>query len=155
MRFRLDTQPYVDRNIRDRVTHVVSDNGETALGRAVLADKIHTAEVLLSNGANVNESSTARSTPLMLAAGLGRTDMVDLLLSRGADVYAVDENNETALVHALVGKAPVEVVSVLISAGSDVNAKDFHGRTALQLASMHGQDAVVAILKQAGAREYP
>lgn len=46
--------------------------------------------ILISKGANVNQHSTCRSTPLHLAAGEGNVAIVHSLLEQGADPNATD-----------------------------------------------------------------
>ena len=66
----------------------------------------------------------------MVAAFYGRKEIVELLLSKGADVNAKDSKGETALmVAAFYGRK--ETVELLLSKGADVNAKDNEGKTAL------------------------
>jgi ankyrin repeat protein len=59
---------------------------------------------------------------------------------------------EEDLINA-AGKGDLAQIKSLIAAGVDVNAKNNDGYTALTLASKHGNDEVVKLLRQAGAKE--
>jgi ankyrin repeat protein len=80
-------------------------------------------------------------TALMWAAGhedgvgvQAAESVVDLLLSRGAEVGAVDDRGRTALIMAAeLGHA--ELVEMLIGRGADQTVRDNGGKTALDLAA--------------------
>ncbi|MBF0288490.1 MAG: ankyrin repeat domain-containing protein [SAR324 cluster bacterium] len=54
-------------------------------------------QVLLKNGANVNDSNAHGLTPLLAAAGKGHTAIVKMLLDHGADVNAINTYGLTPL----------------------------------------------------------
>ena len=68
------------------------------------------------------------------------------MVSRGADVNAQDEQDQTALIAA---GENTDAVKALIEAGADVNLSNGDGNTAMML----GTVAVQQLLKQAGASE--
>jgi hypothetical protein len=86
-------------------------------------------------------------TPLVVAAIYGHADVVGLLIERGADVNAIDNNELTALQNA-AREGHEEVVRVLLSRGADSNRKGFDGSTALIRASRGGHLGVVRQLLQ-------
>ena len=50
-------------------------------------------------------------------------------------------------------KDVMQYLNTLLTAGADVNAKDKDGKTALKLAQEAGNEKIVELLKQAGAKE--
>lgn len=74
------------------------------------------------------------------------------LSGKGADLNAKDQQGETALMRAAAGNK-VKIVKALINGGADVSAKDNRGHTALMRASEQRHTDVIALLKEAGARE--
>jgi hypothetical protein len=77
------------------------DEGKTPLIHACTGPFAKAVEVLLDAGAELNaKESTESFTPLMMAAGLGQTEVVELLLSRNADKSILDEDKDMAIDHA-------------------------------------------------------
>ena len=89
------------------------------------------------------------TTPLMVAAGLGRATFtpgkpranrsagaeaaVQVLLDAGADINGVNEADFTAL-HGAAFRGLNEVIQILVDRGANINARDFRGRTPYRLA---------------------
>jgi ankyrin repeat protein len=92
--------------------------GATALMWAV--PHLQKVRLLVERGANVNARSSALGrTPLLVAAGSpGATDVLALLLARGADLRARDAAGFNALAIAMQA-ADVEVVRFLVDRGLD------------------------------------
>ena len=67
--------------------------------------------------------SKFESTPLIWAACLGRTSLVEFFLSRGADINARDIHNRTALIWA-AAKGDLETALCLINHGADLEVKE-------------------------------
>ena len=70
-------------------------------------------------------------TALIVAAEIGRTNIVRLLLARGAEVNARDQWLETALHYASLN-GNFEIVKMLIAAGADPEAEADNMRTPIQ-----------------------
>ena len=104
---------------------------------------------LLAAGADHRLMTDDGTTPLMMAAGLGRAthtpgyergvrspsgeESVRVLLDAGADINAVNEADFTAL-HGAAFRGLNEIVQILVENGADINARDFRGRTSFRLA---------------------
>jgi ankyrin repeat protein len=99
-------------------------------------------KILLDAGADPNMTTENHTTPLMMAAGLNWHDisslgqekdsiaMVQLLMDRGGDVNAFNDEGLTAL-HGGAQRGSVAMVNFLLSKGALLNAKNKRGRTAL------------------------
>lgn len=69
---------------------------------SVIYDRVGITEHLLKNGyCDVNSVVSGTMTPLMFAAQSSTAEMVELLLSYGADKTVVDEDGRTAYDHAI------------------------------------------------------
>ena len=104
---------------------------------------------LLAAGADQRLTTDDGTTPLMVAAGLGRESFsprtprgrrsvtaeaaVTTLLDAGADVNAVNEADFTAL-HGATFRGLNEAIVSLVEHGADIDARDFRGRTPYRLA---------------------
>lgn len=106
----------------------------------------------LANPMNVNarDSNGRRSTPLHFAAGFGRSDVVELLLTNGANVHSKDEGGLVPL-HNACSFGHADVVQLLLKHGADPNARDKWSYTPLHEAASKGKVDVVIVLIQNGA----
>jgi len=80
-------------------------------------------------------------------------ETLSLLLSRGADVNAVDEQGRTALIHLLRDEQHdagyEDIVRLLLANNADTGIVDSEGNTALSLSMHRRLNDVVALLTQA------
>ena len=106
-------------------------------------------KALLAAGANPHLTTADGTTPLMVAAGMGRAtfqpglqrgrrsqtaeEAVNMLLDAGADINAVNEADFTAI-HGAAFRGLNEVIEILVKRGADINARDFRGRTPYRIA---------------------
>jgi len=117
-------------------THVGKANPGPAPAAGDLFAAVSSGDVvaltkLLAEGANVNtKEPTGGSTPLIFAAIAGQAGVAKILIDKGADVKAKNNDGNTAL-HTAAFFCKAEVVALLIEKGADVNAKNSVGQTAL------------------------
>ena len=86
---------------------------KTGLHLAAETDQVESARLLLDAGADIEALTSWGATPLDWAAGMGSTNVGDLLLARGASGF-------TLIVAAGLGK--LEKVKAIISASADLSA---------------------------------
>ncbi|XP_074058153.1 transient receptor potential cation channel subfamily A member 1 [Macrotis lagotis] len=75
---------------RDDIINIVDGNNETLLHRVSLFDHHELAEYLISMGANINSIDCEGRSPLLLATSSASWNIVNLLLSKGANVEIKD-----------------------------------------------------------------
>ena len=80
------------------------------------------AEILIAHNADVNAKDNEDFTPLHCAARQGHEDVVEVLISRGADVNPTNECRKP--LHWAVMGGHTSIVKLLIEKGADVNAED-------------------------------
>jgi len=124
---------------------------------AAVADDEGTLRVLLQRGASAKlTTSRYDGTALIAAAHLGHDGVVRQLIEAGAPLDHVNNLHWTALIESIVlgdgGPRHVATLRALVGAGADMQLADREGRTPLALARSRGHDAMVQILRQAGAR---
>jgi ankyrin repeat protein len=126
-----------------------TQQGQTALMRAVAEKHQDVVQALIEGGADVRARSKGGFTALLFAGQQGEVASAKLLLAAGADVNATTPKNGTALVVA-AASGREEFAIFLLEHGADPNAADAYGLTALHYAvpqGMAGIDSVSIIFR--------
>ena len=112
----------------------------TPLHLGSFMSNVETTRVLLDHGANIHAKNIQGKTPLHIVSQGDyygyEPALVDLLLSRGADVNAQDNNQATPFLLASFCLKP-EIAEKLFQNGADVNAVSIHGQNAFHLLSQN------------------
>lgn len=120
---------------------------------AVLQTDLAAATDLLRQGHDVNRKDTTGLTPLMIAAGLGNSRMVELLLAAEADVLVLDDRMGASALHKAAQSGAVDVARLLLERGAFINLQSpTFGHTPLIDAVWHKRAAMVKYLLDQGAR---
>jgi ankyrin repeat protein len=134
-----------------------SPNGNHPLIRAADAGWLKVAAFLLDHGADVNAAAGGEGpnpfgrTALHHAAAFGNKAMVELLLSRGAEVNAKGDDGRTPL-YLATERGFQAIVEVLLANKADVNVSyRLTGNTPIHLAANRGRTRIVQLLLAAGA----
>lgn len=98
-------------------------NGETALHIVVQRGDKAYLTYLLQRGANPNVRDDAGVAPIVIAAGKGRTDLIEELVKYKANINYGNSSGETALIRA-VQRRDLEMVRVLLADGADPDQVD-------------------------------
>ena len=115
-------------------------------------DAAGVAEDLAQHPHDLNLPDDAGLTPLHLAAAQCHTNVVALLLDKGADVNRKANGGATPL-HLAAQEGCVGAVSMLLAKGATINARDGQDRTPLSRAEQWHQEAVAALLRAHGGTE--
>jgi len=107
-------------------------------------------EEMLQEGMDPNLSTSIGTRPLIISAKRKNSEILRLLIARGARLEIRDANETTPLM-AAASVGLEENVEILIAAGADLNAQDINGLTALSWASITGFPNIVEILVSRGA----
>ena len=127
----------------------------STIHRAVERDDSMWLREILAKDVEVDELREGK-TPLMRAAALGHTDMVDLLLLAGADANAQATDDGSTALHEAAGVGQIQSAETLLRAGAAIDATDNSGRTALHRSASSGErDTVLCLLRAKAAREVP
>jgi cytohesin len=140
--------------------NVETDEG-TALMMAITGGHVETTRLLLAASADVNARHRSGDSPIIMAARASspelnpvkgapppkpNSEIMQMLLGKGADVNTRGQWDRTALMHA----NSAAKVELLLAQGADPEAKDQDGQTALIKAASAGNAEVAeALLKKA------
>ncbi|MCC9628789.1 ankyrin repeat domain-containing protein [Blastopirellula sp. JC732] len=94
------------------------------------------------------------TTALMRAARLGRADVIQDLLERGADPNRLNADKNPALWFACFSSS-LKSIDLLIDAGADLDTQNVNGATSLIYAASAGKTDVVRRLLERGASTAP
>ena len=127
-------------------------DGVSLIGYAIAQNNMDLLQILIENGANVNYTGgdSWANTPLQTASRLGLDNVVRILLSRNADINAVDMNGNTAL-HTAALNSQLSVVKLLLEKNTNLDIQNKVGNTALHLAVISGNIDIVGELVLKGA----
>ena len=133
---------------------------EASRGRAGREVSIHMAaargdaialQAFLRRGVKVDVPGPLhQSTPLHWAAGAGKVNTMEVLISLGADVDALSDSDATPLHQAVLHNRP-EAVKLLIRDNAGLNSQNKSGYTPLDYATANGWTELVKLLQTAGA----
>lgn len=140
----------------------IGPNATTALYWACVFGQAEEVKRLVSNCSESSEADHINHTSALFAASMGgHTDIVEFLLSLGADVAALSEmamptysaaqSSGAKPLHVAAAGGFTSVVNLLINAGSQVDAVDDDEYTPLYYAARYGRTDVAYSLLAAGA----
>lgn len=101
-------------------------------------------------GASVSAVGDDGMTPLMGAAKVGHVEIVQRLLTGGADIEAADSSGTISLIWAVMSKTP-GTLNLLTRAGAKLDHRAWKGFTALMHAAIADKTEAVKALLTAGA----
>ena len=143
---------------------------------AAMKGSLTDVQTALADGADINTKDPMfKGTPLMWASNGGHSDIVRVLLEKGADIkgaifhtgnnteianllldHGADVNerkgDETPLMLA-AEKGYTEFARLLLDRGADVNARTTYNGTVLNTAKKYGHPDILLMLEKAGAKE--
>ena len=111
-----------------------SEPPDISIHQAVFDGNIEAIKQAIADGVDVNSKGIGGFTPLLIAAMEGHNEVVELLISKGADVDARWHGDGATPLRFAAARGYKEIVELLISKGADVNAKAVTGETPLDYA---------------------
>ncbi|KAK6638711.1 hypothetical protein RUM43_006978 [Polyplax serrata] len=111
---------------------------------------IRVKKLVTQQSVNARDTAGRKSTPLHFAAGYGRRDVVEYLLTAGASIQARDDGGLHPL-HNACSFGHADVVRLLLEAGANPNTRDNWSYTPLHEAAIKGKIDVCIALLQNGA----
>jgi len=111
-------------------------------------------EFLLDKGANVNSKIKFQDdemTPLHLAVMKNKSDVVRMLIRKGADINLRSRRLQTPLHLAAIHNVSKDILEMLLKKGADINSLDHHLQTPLFHAASRGYKDLVEFLLSKGS----
>ena len=132
--------------------NAVDNDGHNALMHTCLGhgDK-DTINLLVQKGLDVNQRSNQGSTALHFAAGNDHVEVLNILKNKQANIQAVDNCGDTALIRACCFSGGVCTVRWLIDQGTDVTHVNNEGFTAFHYAAQNGKLDIIKLLHRSNA----
>lgn len=123
------------------------------LDHAVRREDLSAVGEFLRSGVDVNQPFADGLTALMVASALGNTQLVEILLTAGADPRIVERQMGATALHKAAQGGNGDVVSGLLDQGAFIDQQSPSlGNTALMDAVLQKQVEVVRVLLGRGAR---
>lgn len=124
-----------------------ASGNDSLLAMSCMAGNTRTTKELIAMGCNIDDADgDGGLSPLSLAAGSGRLDIVKLLLDAGADPNLRAFDHRTPIFFA----SSADIAQVLLDAGASVSARNYEGRTAVDSAIAFKRPQVAAFLREKG-----
>ena len=149
------------------IARVLLEHGADVTAKAVYIDTpLHLARgeevilFLLRHGADANSLNTIGRTPLHQASERGIVENARALLGHGVDANSRDADNATPLHLASCStfkfhpNAHPDIARLLLQYGADIHARDNKGRTPFMRAIEKGEDSMIRLLLECGAKDH-
>lgn len=133
---------------KDRAKASGSSKRNTTLKDAILDKDYEKVKELLQQGADPNAIVEDGAPVLLVAINNNRTDIVELLLQKGANVNFVYEN--ASIIELAVVKGNKNIVKLLLQKGANPNVIR-EGCSTLDLAVSKGDQDIINLLREYGA----
>ncbi|XP_067653124.1 ankyrin-3-like [Haliotis asinina] len=129
-----------------------NDDGENILHMACQGGNVKIVKYILTqNIVDINGNDDNKMTPFLLAAYHGNSDVLELLVQKGANTLAVNRKRRNSLHLSCTGGHVDAAKYVLNQTSVDINSKDCEEMTPVMLAASHGKSEVFDILMKKGA----
>ncbi len=138
--------------LNKRLGNEKDESGKTPLRLAIELNNVDAINMLLSIGADPNESPAADGKSLLslVIENRRQTQLIKRLVASGADMELTDIYGKTPL-HIASQLGYYHAVSSLVKLGANLDTTDRDGRTPLINAAMRGHQQAAIILIDAGA----
>lgn len=127
-------------------------NGFSIILLAAATLSVDITRTLLEHGASPDFAATsARLSPLVLAATNGQKTIVELLLSHGSDVNTILADGETPFIACIRSGVNISIINAILESGALTSGKTSDGKTPLVEAIMSRRIDIVTALLNNGA----
>lgn len=133
------------------LTNTRYNSKESVLHCAVRANSIACIRLFSHEGGDVGQVEYAGISPVHLAADLGRTQCLKILLEvKGVNVNAKTKDKEQTALHLAAENSHIECIEVLLKKGANADVKNHMSQTPLHLATRAKAYSCVELLLENG-----
>ncbi|XP_046548425.1 protein fem-1 homolog B-like [Haliotis rubra] len=131
---------------------LVYSSGSSTLHIASLGGHLEVVKYSVSeNKVDINSRGWRMKTPVMVAAEMGKKDVVEFLVEHGADLSLVYDGGSSTL-HLASAEGHLEVVKYVVSKYKlNINSRGWKKKTPVMVAAEMGEKDVVEFLVEHGA----
>ena len=127
----------------------ISEDGESALTRAIARRHINFVKLLLDNGATTDRSGPLVEKPLHVAVQTGNVKIVELILDAGADIDEMTASG--SVLNMAIKGGREEITTLLLSRDADINQGKYIVHRSLMTAITNQNERLVKELLKRGA----
>lgn len=140
---------------RARVRHIelgiIARLKERSFFQACEKGEVEKVRHLIKEGVKVNAKDEQGWTALLSAAESGQKEIVELLISSGADPLLADKTCGCVPMRLAAGRGYMDIAKILIDHYPNVDVMEYDGDTALVWAASYGHEELVRFLLDKGA----
>jgi len=127
--------------------------GYQPLYYAIWKKDLDTAKILIGSGADIHNVKKGQRdyTYLHLTARMGTKEIAEMLIQKGTEIDAKDNEGMTPL-HWALSRDSNDVAKLLLAKGADFSWTDKNGLTALHYAVVSGYQDIIKLLLAKGAK---
>jgi len=134
-------------------TFAISGSHRSALCLALEQGHTKIVEELCKRRCSVSMIDQGGLTPIHLAASLGKTEIVHILLENRADIDACAISTGDTALHMASSANHLDTVTLLLQKGANVNKQNNEGQTCLMQAARNCHSNICNLLLSFGARK--
>ncbi|MCX5636959.1 MAG: ankyrin repeat domain-containing protein, partial [Planctomycetota bacterium] len=134
--------------IKEQMIRQLLEQIQNPFHKAVVQGDLKTVQSMLEKGdVDVNKLDNLFSAPLMYAAYLGNSEILQLLINHGAKVNQTNQQGLTSL-HLAAFSGQVDIAKQLLQAGADPSIEAMGGINALEAAMMYEQKEIAQLIQE-------
>eukprot|EP00795_Rhopilema_esculentum_P015771 gene15771-7069_t len=131
--------------------NVTDEFGQTIMHEVVRNWRVEVADFCFHRFVDIDKPDNYGRTPLHLASAVNYPEMIDWLISHGADLHRKTKGELQAPIHYAAKNDALQAMETLLNAGANLLEQDFKERMPLFVAAEAGRSEACRLLMEKGA----